>query len=228
MRNNYWPNFWKKHARETADKNPQIQVLRTRNKIPIDDETWTVTVSAIEEKLNIRQDDIILELCSGNGLLSRKFAETAQHVTSVDVSESFLKALENINNIMPITSDVRDLEFDANSFSKVIIYAGLQYFSDREVIELFESAFLWMKEGGLFYIGDIPDIDKKWTFYDNKEREYDYFTALKNGQPIIGNWFDYEFIEKLAFYTGFSAAEKITQAEEMICSSYRYDFIIRK
>lgn len=228
MRNDYWPNFWKKHAEETADKDPQIQVLRTRNKIPIDDETWAVTVSAIEGKLNIHQDDIVLELCSGNGLLSRKFAETAQHVTSVDVSESLLKALENINNIRPIVSDIRDLDFEANSFSKVIIYAGLQYFSDREVIKLFESVFSWLKEDGLFYIGDIPDRDKRWVFYDNKERESDYFTALKNGQPIIGNWLDCQFMEKLANYVGFSNAEKISQTEEMIYSSFRYDFIVRK
>ena len=80
-----------------------------------------------------------------------------------------------------------------------------------------------MKKGGIFYIGDIPDIEKLFHFFNTKEREFAFFDSLKNKKPIIGTWFNMQFMEKLGLYSGFSTVEIIKQPDYVINSHYRFD-----
>lgn len=228
MKSNYWVDFWKDHGLKTAAENPQLQVLRTLDKKPIDDERWEFTLAHIEGQVNPSLDDKILDLCCGNGLLARKFSETAKSVTAVDVSDRLVSAIGEIENITPIVSDVRALQFEASIFDKVVLYAGLQYFSHQDVIEIFERVFFWLRNGGIFYIGDIPDQERIWTFFDDQDRETAYFDSVKCGKPIIGTWFDKGFLEKLSDYVGFSERQILPQPKQLIYSSYRFDLIVKK
>ena len=228
MKSDYWVEFWRDHGFRTAGENPQSQVLRTLDKKPIDDEKWEFTLAHIEGAVNPGPDDEILDLCCGNGLLARKFSETAKSVTAVDVSDRLVKAIGEVENITPIVSDVRALQFKANIFHKVVLYAGLQYFSYQDVIDIFERVSFWLRNGGVFYIGDIPDQEQIWTFYDDQDRETAYFDSVKCGKPIIGTWFDKKFLEKLSAHVGFSESEILPQPKQLIYSSYRYDMIARK
>ena len=223
---NYWAEFWKSYGKEATGKDEQTQVFRTFNKEPISKELWAFTLKCIEKQIEPSPDDVLLELCCGNGLISRHFSPMFKKVISVDVSEELIRSIdrEQYSNILTVLSDIRELNFDDSSFNKIIIYAGIQYLTHAETTILFEQAFRWLKPGGIFFLGDVPDSNKRWVFYNNRERQSIYFQNLKEGKAIVGTWFESKFFEKLGVFVGFNNSVLIPQHPDLIYSKFRYDY----
>jgi ubiquinone/menaquinone biosynthesis C-methylase UbiE len=222
----YWVDFWNKYAKNSKEKDSHSQVLRTLNKKPIDSDLWGFTLDTIDASIEPNAKDTLLELCCGNGMISKHFSSKVDSIVSVDVSKDLIEKIDTkkYNNIDAFDADIRDLSFKNSSFDKVIIYAGIQYLTRQESIELLEKIFFWLKDGGILFIGDIPDSQKKWNFYNTPEREAVYFENAKKGIDIVGTWFDMQFFSKLTDFIGFSQSSHIVQNPELIYSSFRYDF----
>lgn len=228
--NNYWIDFWNEYSNDTSSKDEQTQVLRTFNKKPIDKETWNFTLRTIEIPLNLKTSDNVLELCCGNGLISQYISSKVSSVTSVDSSSILIEELDskNIHNIKAVSHDIRTVEFNNNQFDKIIIYAGIQYLDYSETIILFKNIFKWLKSNGILFVGDIPDKNRIWNFYNSEERESVFFENCKNNTDVVGTWFDKSFFEKLSNYTQFDHCSIIEQDQKLIYSNFRYDFIVYK
>jgi ubiquinone/menaquinone biosynthesis C-methylase UbiE len=226
----YWTQFWKTYGMENTDSDEQTQVLRTLNRKPISKELWDITLMGIEEQVKPNINHSLLDLCCGNGLISRYFSSKCKNIVSVDISDDLvgLIDLSKFTNIETIVSDIRKLSFDKKRFDRVIIYAGIQYFSMEETVEIFEKVHSWLKPGGIFYLGDIPNYDKRWEFYNNSARRKSYFENLKNGIDIVGTWYDPNYFKHLSEYTGFSRATCLPQQRDLIYSSFRYDYKVIK
>ena len=220
----YWTEFWTDYGRTVREKDEQTQVLRTSNKKPISAELWNFTLDGIVKQIELSDHDEVLELCCGNGLISRHIAESGQNVTAVDISEDLLQNLRDYDNITTQQGDIRQIDFETDRFSKIVLYAGIQYLTWGESVSVFQKVFKWLKPDGIFFVGDIPDAARKWHFYDSPEREATYFDNLSLGKAIVGTWFDQDFLEKLGAYTGFSKSIHIPQHRDLIYSSFRYDF----
>jgi len=229
MSNNYWENFWNENNILNSE-NPQNQVGRALNKEPISEELWIKTLSYIFNTINITSNDVVLDLCAGNGLITLPLSEKVKKVVAVDISTKLLSSINNKKNenITTIVEDIIKLKFEENSFSKVIFYFAIQHFTEIEVISLFKKVNSWLEIGGIYYIGDIPDIDKLFNFFNTKERESAFFNSLKNKKPIIGTWFNRRYLEKLGLYSGFSSVEIIKQPSYLINSHYRFDIKLIK
>ena len=222
----YWANFWRDYGKGAEGQDEQTQVLRTLNKQPISKELWEFTLGCIERAIESNADDSLLELCCGNGLISRHLSPNIKSITAVDISRELIKSIDKqeYKNIEPMVSDVRDLDFTKNSFSKVIMYAGIQYLTLSESLTMFEQVYSWLKPGGILFIGDIPDLNKRWVFYNTKERQADYFNNLRAGKDVIGTWFESSFFDKLSSFVGFSRGTLLPQPDKLICSRFRYDY----
>jgi len=226
----YWSSFWAQHAKSTISADLQCQVLRTLNKKPISEAQFQSILSDIERKTAISSNDEILDLCCGNGLITKRLASQCKRIVGVDVVPELVEQInaEALGNISLIVQDVRGIDFERSSFDKVIIYAGLQYFSYAETISLFESARRWLKSGGLFYAGDIPNRKKLWNFFDTDDRAKAYFDSIKNREPIIGTWFDPEWLTKLGQYCGFEEVAVLEQPCDLPYSHYRFDITLKR
>lgn len=230
MKDQYWPDFWKEYGRESRGQNTQTRVLRTLNKQPIDPRRWQRTMRFIEDTLEPKDGDRALDLACGNGLITRMLAERCKSVTAVDVSPDLLAEIDPAEHptIETLEMDMRDCAFPDASFDKIVLYAGLQYLDDREALNLWKKAHVWLRPGGAFFLGDIPDRDLLWTFFDSEEREDVYFDRLETGQPLVGNWYTRDFLTRLARYAGFTEAKILPQADYMIYSTFRFDLLARK
>jgi len=222
----YWPDFWKEYGKGVMEKDEQTQVLRTFNKEPISKELWEFTLKGLETEIEPSSDQSMLELCCGNGMISRYFSSKFRNIIAVDVSEDLVKSIDHKKypNIQAVASDIRVLAFDDLSFDKVIIYAGIQYLNLAETTELLEQVRGWLRPGGILFLGDIPDYNKRWEFYNNPEREAVYFKNLKEGKDVVGTWFDSDFFERLATYAGYSHSVLLPQHRDLIYASFRYDY----
>lgn len=232
MENNnedYWIKFWNENQILKSD-NPQLQVGRSINKVPIEDKKWKYTLDFIESKLNLTSSDHLLDLCAGNGLISMPLSKKCEQVTAVDISNELIKKINTQKHpkIKTIVSDARKLDFPKQSFSKVILYFALQHFTEQETIRLMEKVYKWLRPDGLFFIGDIPDSKKLWTFFNTPARQKTYFDSLKFNRPIIGTWFSKKFLCNAAICSGFSECNIIIQSKELINHHYRFDLLLKK
>lgn len=127
--NEHWARFWSEYQTGVANKDEQSQVLRTRNKQPIDQRKWEITLDIVVHQLELQSDDILLDLCCGNGLLTAAFGPRIAGVEAVDISPVLTGRLEARGqpNGRITTSDMRDAQFAPRSFSKVLWCASIQY-----------------------------------------------------------------------------------------------------
>jgi cyclopropane fatty-acyl-phospholipid synthase-like methyltransferase len=230
MKKDYWPEFWKKHGRKSADADEHVQVLRTKNKAPIEKDKWRRTTQYILDQLALEENDDALDLCCGNGLITTEIAGLCRSVTCVDVAPELVDKIdtEKYPNITPRVGDVREIRLEPASVDKVLIYAAIQYLDLSEAIEWFLRMHDVLREGGMMLVGDIPDRAKLWTFFNSDEREAVHFESMLKGEAIVGTWFEQDWLLKLAKYAGFSHAEIIPQPDYMIYAEYRYDMKVIK
>lgn len=225
----YWKAYW--NLREVnEEENPHRDVGRTINGIPIEENIWDKTLNYICDELNLDIGDTVLDLCSGNGLISKEISKKCSQVKSVDFSERLLKQIDLIKypNIEVILADARELFFEDNSFDKVIFYFSIQHFSKAETLNIFRNFYNWLKPGGLLFVGDIPDSTRKWNFFNTDVRRKIYFKSLESGTPIIGTWFDKFFFEHLSSLIGFKDFKYLHQPKYQINSHYRFDCKFKK
>lgn len=222
--NDYWTRFWVEHGKANRDSDKQTQVLRTYQKKPIDVDLWEFTLEKIDEHFIVNEGDNVLDLCSGNGLFSKHFVSKGANSTAVDVSEDLLMNVKDEQSIKPIVSDIRTVDFNKGVFDKVFFYAGIQYLTHGESIQVLSNIYRWLKAGGELYIGDIPDARKIWTFYNTPARQKVYFNNLKLGKAIVGTWYNPEFLENLSTFLGYKSGIAIEQDPKMIYSKFRFDF----
>lgn len=230
MKADYWADFWCRYSKTARYADSQTQVLRTYAKEPIDNERWELTVEFVQKNMHLVGSHNILDLCCGNGLLTRRLAPQASQILAVDISLDLLRKIEalGIENVQTLTSDIRMLKFAKNKFDRILFYAAIQYLTPEEVVPLFQRMASWLEPGGILYIGDVPDSTRIWNFFNSPERREKYFDNIKSGEPVVGTWFDPSWLMHLGFYAGFSDVAILDQPEFMIYSNFRYDVVLTR
>lgn len=225
-----WEEYWRNHAKSTKGRNPQFQVLRTLNKKPIEDRKFKEILHDIEKKIKISPNDKVLDLCCGNGLITTYLASKCKHIVGVDFTHELVKQIDvkKQTNISIIVEDITKVDFGTGSFDKIIINGSLQYMDHNKVVTLFDSVFRWLRNNGLFFVGDIPDYERIWSFFNSEDREKIYFDSIKDNKPIIGTWFCEDWLEKLGRYSEFSHMRVLPQPSGFPFAHYRFDMVFEK
>ena len=226
---NPWHEYWNSGFINNKQL-PQERVGRTVFGKSITEENWKKTLTFIRSQITLNPEQIALELCCGNGLISRDFSNYIQKVYAVDFSKTLIGELDSLSlrNVKTICKDVNSIDFHQNKFDIIILYFSIQYFNKQETILLIERCKKWLKNDGVIYIGDIPDEKKIWQFYKDKKYKENYFDALKKGQAIIGSWYSTKFFKFLGEYLKFSNTKIIKQKDFMINHHYRFDVLMTK
>ena len=229
QQNEHWVRFWSEYQTDVADKDEQSQVLRTRNKEPIHPQKWAITISTVNEQMDLQTDDSLLDLCCGNGLFSAAFSGLVADIEAVDISGVLTERLaaRSLPNVNVTTSDMREVKFPADRFSKVLWYAGIQYIDESDIVAMVRRIRSWMRPNGILMIGDIPDRAKLWDYFNNETRRAAYFDGLEQRRPIIGSWLDADWLKQLCLDSGFAAVDVVPQHEELIYADFRYDILAK-
>jgi len=226
----FWKKYWVDHAHSTESESLQLQIQRQVNKEPVSDLVFQQVLEDIERKTALNNDDVILDLCCGNGVITTYLAQHCKQMIGVDFAENLTRRIDltKYPNISLIIEDIRKVQFEPEIFNKVIIYAGIQYLTHRETIQLFQKVLLWMKRDGLFFLGDIPDENHLWDFSNSRERRARYYGSVRDGTPLIGTWFTPQWLKNLGEFAGFREAEVLSQPLPLPYSHYRFDILLRK
>ena len=223
-----WSNHWS-DKNIIKNKSDQKQIGRTLKGKEITKTNWVKTVDDILKTIKINKNHLVLDLCCGNGLLTKEFALKCKKVYAVDYSEPLLKNfVTDLPNIKKIKSDILKLKINKIKFDIIIIYFSIQHFSDKESIEIIRKSIKYLNSGGVIYIGDIPNIEKKWDWYSNKKYRRAYVDSLVNNDPIIGNWYSKKFFVATGEYFNMKKTKIIKQKSYMINHKIRFDVLYEK
>ncbi len=224
----YWQKYWESHN-NLDNEDPQKQVARTKFGIPILKDDWNKTCEHILTQIKADPTDTLLDVCCGNGLLSAYLIDYVHEIYAIDYSKKlFNNFVVDNDRIIKVFSDVQNFDYKSCHFNRVIMYFAAQHFNESFLLSIVKKIYENMMEGGLFLIGDIPDIDRKWGFFNRPEFREFYFSNLEKAQPAIGTWYDKLFFKYLAEYIGFRDIIIQDQPQFMLNSSHRFDVILKK
>ena len=180
--------------------------------------------------LVLEKDDIVLDLCCGNGVITYDVAKYVNKVIGVDGSDSYISnaiKLKSSNNICYQCDDIKDFRkyIVEEKVNKVLFYASLAYFSKEELIDL----LLKLKDAKieLIYIGSILDKQKKFKYFNTFRRRVHFllnYLIMRNDLGL-GNWWSKNEIIKIAEAQGFKIEIK-KQNSILHTAHYRFDALL--
>ncbi len=219
------------HARTCAPDDFLGQTRRTVQGVPVSEDQIQMIIAAIKSGLELAPADVLLELACGNGYLSRLLFGYCQGYLGTDISEYLVsvakrnfEALPHYQFLMSGATEYINLEPQPQRFTKVLCYAGFQYFSDEEAHGILKALFDRFCNVQTIFIGNIPDRDRAANFYKTglpSEEE------LSDSNTAIGIWRSMAGVERLAGGAGWQVQFSFMPAE-FNGSHYRYDALLRR
>ncbi|KQW64160.1 hypothetical protein ASC92_01535 [Variovorax sp. Root411] len=194
-----------------------------------DDQVELIARSAAEA-LKLTSQDLFIDLCCGNGVITERIAPLVDKAWGVDLSEGLIEVAQknsSASNIEYAHGDV--LNLDEKYFSgtrKILMNESLQHFSKSDLGLLLEK-MTRLESGSLIYFGGIPDREKLEIYYDTPEKLAFYESREREGRPHMGKWWLRPEISTTANDRGFKATI-VPQKPSMVTSYYRFDVLLEK
>lgn len=225
----YWKNLY-----DTVSRTPGIslqeQVGKTLNGKALSEDQVGLIVLSATEALKLEQQDVLVDLCCGNGLITEHLAPLADRAWGIDFSEGLIEVARQNSRTKKIEYAQGDvLKLDGKYFSgvrKVLMNESLQHFSSEEFGVLLEC-MASLEAGSRVYFGGIPDLDKFETYYDTPEKLAFYQRREREGRPHSGTWWSQPEIVRIAKEHGFKPTV-VAQKPSMVTSYYRFDLLLEK
>jgi len=134
------------------------------------------TFNDIQNKLNIQNNDVVLDLGGGTGRITKYISEICKIVelsdaaaTALDLAKDVLKGQNNI--VYSIVDIGEKLPYGNEQFDKVLCYSTAHYLENYTKFEnLIRELLRITKKEGQILIGDIPLKDKYKNYLENRKK----------------------------------------------------------
>lgn len=227
-----WREHWSSFPLTVGEQDYLKQVGKTVQGQPISNDQLKLIIAGIIHHLRLNEDDTVLDLCCGNGLITQEISKVSRQVVGVDFSRPLVDIARKHHqpqNVRYLNLSVLDLEPDEvkqfGPFTKVYMYEGLQHFGEDSLAKVLVS-IKKMCDGSLFaLLGSVPDRSKIWSFYNTPKRRLDYFCRTLLGREAIGTWWDKNFMLQISESFGLHC-EFLQQHESLYTSHYRFDLLL--
>ncbi len=202
------------------------QVKRTVNGKPVSQEQIDIIIASIRNNLGLAKQDILLDVCAGNGALAKNIFPEIKAYLGVDFSEYLIEvAQKNFEKLPDFKFRLSDaLEYVKNEdspskFTKGLCYGAFQYLSYEAAEQFLKILGERFKNIQIFFIGNLPDKDRAHLFYP---KDKDFSGLLNDNSSPLGIWRTKAEMLELAEKTGWHI-EIIDQQKEFYSAHYRYD-----
>jgi len=232
----YWEKFWIDYPARAENDEYLIQVGKTIEGVQITQKQFHAIVKNIDTHLNINNNDKVLDLCCGNGLISIEIAKNCREVVGIDYSEILInkaKEISQTSNVKYYQKDIRKLNelksINENIFTKVLWYEALAFFDGKDLYEILHFLINITTKDSLILIGSVLDYDRKWNFFNTFKRKFNYiFRIVILGQEVgLGKWWKRSEIEKICESLNLQC-EFHYQNDILHTAHYRFDVKIYK
>lgn len=225
-----WKAYWNDKA--SNSDNPFLQVVRISSTRHVDAEaSLSIIISHIIDVLKIKNHDTLLDLCCGNGLLTNQLSSKCKYIYGIDFSSALLKTARKHNapNVQYIEANALDFttKFKEKA-EKIMLYFSFQYFDtysqgEKVILEMTKA----LKPGGVILIGDIPDRQHLWEFYNTLPDKLRYYKNKLLEKNEMGKFWSKAELDKIC-KDNHLVGTPIKQPESLPYSNYRFDYRIEK
>lgn len=118
--------------------------------------------------LNIKSDDVILDVGCGGGINIKRMAQDAKKVYGIDYSIESVNLSKEVNEklidegkVEIMKGNVKDLPFEDNTFDIVTAFETVYFWPDIE--KCFKEVKRVLKPGGIFLIGMETNGSDNWV-----------------------------------------------------------------
>jgi SAM-dependent methyltransferase len=224
-------SFYKEHPKTCAPDDFWGQVKRTVNGRSVSDDQIAMIIEAISSGLDLQHDDILLDLCCGNGALTTFLFNKCLGGLGVDFSEKLIEIakvnFEKLPNQAYVLEDVVDylhMDPDPLRYTKLLCYGSFAYLDPCRAEEFLRLCCTRFQHASVLYIGNCPDKEQMGTFFTDRT----YVEGIENeADSAIGIWRTREEFRSIAKKAGWSATFR-TMPETFYASRYRYDVILTR
>ncbi len=228
----FYPKFsYDEHARNCAPDDFLGQTRRTIRGVAVSDDQIQMIIKAMSAGLDLGRNDTLLELACGNGVLSHFLFDSCKEYLGVDISEYLISvAKQNFETLPSYRFAVQGAieyvrqEPQPERFSKVLCYAGFQYFSADEATEILKSIFEKFSNVQTVFIGSLPDKDQAAKFYKENQPSA---KELSDCSTAIGFWRTRGEFAQIASNAGWKV-KLVTMSDEFHASYYRFDALLSR
>lgn len=223
-----WKNFWNNYPSKFEETEFLKQVEKTVSGKPISQDQFAALISDIKKALDVKEDDIVLDMCCGNGVITRVIAGVCNSIVGVDYSEPLIKVARKYNNpgnVIYFQKSILDQglkNLHNRLFTKIYLYEALQHFDENDLPKILDAIREISTSNSVIFIGSIPDIDRLWNFYDTDERQKDYFIRKSKNEEAIGTWWQQNHVVDICSKNGY-LCEVLPQNQKLHTAHYRFD-----
>ena len=227
--NRDWQAFWTSVGQRTTREDLLQQVERTSRGKPVPPDQIDLVVRDIASALDLGPDDLLLDLCCGNGLITFRLSSLCRAVVGADYSLELIEtarerhARPNTVYLHRAADALLPSDLPADLPTKVCVNAGLQYFTAAMAQRLLQSLRL-LRHEFVIYLTDVPDAGKLDTYYDGRQRWEEFERKRAAGTEPIGTWWDRDHLHSLFTAAGYSCVI-IDPAPDRLMADYRFDIL---
>jgi len=153
MKTRTWNEFWNLLG---SSNDP----IAATDRPTISPETYQLYSTEIIEKLALSQDDILLDIGCGTGIIDANLAPHVRRLFATDFSEVMAHKAKSktaaCGNVNVVVCDSAALPFTDGTFSKVVMYAVAQYLNQAQISKMLGEAHRLAHPGGMIMLGEIP------------------------------------------------------------------------
>ena len=221
--------FYDEHPKTCAPDDYWGQVKRTVNGKPVSEDQIALIVDAIGRELSLFADDVLLDLCCGNGALSRLFFARCKGGLGVDYSQYLIEvALRDF--AAPPAQDYLcgdAVAYARNEpaperFTKALCYGAFSLLPQTAAESLLATLRQRFTRIEACVIGNLPDKAKLHDFF----RPGTYTPGIEDDPDTpIGIWRTEDEFADLARRTGWQARFHRMPAH-FYAAAYRYDAVL--
>lgn len=229
-----WKKHWSTYPATVGKTDYFGQVGKTVDGESISSLQFQCIVDSIASQLDLQQEDVLLDLCCGNGLITSSLATECRKVIGVDYSKPLLSVAKRdhqFDNIRYVHASILDLDSETllaeETFTKVLMYEALQHFSRQDLRKILTISLSLSTADVSILIGSVPDRTRKRNFYNTPKRQIVAAWRQLTARNAIGSWWTHGEIfrvsEQMKFHCQFLA-----QNETLHTAHYRFDVLLRR
>ena len=230
--NRDWRAYWSSVGQRAGSDELFAQVDRTVSGRAVSSSELQLIVEAVVDGIRLAGPDTLLDLCCGNGLITKQFALHCQAVIGVDYSEYLIgvakqdTSVGNVTYVLGSVEDLDSLDFGPCAPTKVSINGGLQHFTLAMLQDLLESLNRRAKPVTDMIFTEVPDADRLFAFYNTPERREEFHRRRAAGLEPIGTWWAREEMAAVLDEHGYETTFPPLR-DGRLTNHYRFDVVAK-
>jgi hypothetical protein len=226
-------SLYETHARTCDPNDFQSQVMRTPHGKPVGQEQVALIVEGIAQGLGIRRQDVLLDLCCGNGAITDPVFARCRGGAGVDFTPYLIEVAkahfeeppERIYRLSDALEYVETTD-DTERFTKVMCYGAFQCLPAAKATAILIAIRRRFPNVQRVMLGNLPDLDRAGNFWRQDVGSEPWsLSDLRRHDTPFGTWRTEDEVKALTNACGWRT-EISRMPPPYFCAHYRFDAIL--